>query len=148
MRSLFVIIIFICLFFSPILADTSTINQKVYTDAEGIEHTHPVIDSSNKQSEAATEIEKTQKDTEKTEAPDIFDFLLSGKYIAFMILMIVALTLLLGRKVYFGIRIGLLAVAFILFGLDYFYPLHPSPMCAVTKLFMFRFTFGKGIQIG
>jgi len=143
MRAIYFTIFILLLFSSLIQADSTSVAANVNTDTEGIEQNHPVTDSSNMQSAAAAEIEKTKKDIEKDTAPDIFDFLLSGKYIAFMILMLVALTLLLGRKVYFGFRLAMLIIAFVLFGLDYVYPLHPSPMCAVTKLFMFKFTFGQ-----
>ena len=132
---------FIVLF--SLQADSLTVRDSNYVDSYGIEHDHVLNETSENQSDADAEIEKTKKDIEKTDAPDILDFLLTGKYIAFFILMIVGLTLLLGRKVNFWVRIFMLAIAFVLFGLDYIFPLHPSPMCGVTKLFMFKFTFGQ-----
>ena len=77
-----------------------------------------------------------------SQPPGLTDFLFSGKYLAFLILAVVALALLLGRWVSLKIRIPLLVIAFVLFGLDQFYPLHPSPMCAITNLFMFKITWG------
>ncbi|MDF1545470.1 MAG: 4Fe-4S binding protein [bacterium] len=75
--------------------------------------------------------------------PDWLDFLSSGKYLAFLILAVVGLALLTGGWINYWVRLVLLFIAFVLFGLDYFYPLHPSPMCGVTKLFMFKFTWGE-----
>ncbi len=71
------------------------------------------------------------------------DFLLTGKYLAFLIMSCLGLVLLFFRRTNRWVRIGALLVAFVLFGLDYFFPLHPSPMCGVTKLFMFKITLGK-----
>ncbi|MCP4685330.1 MAG: 4Fe-4S binding protein [bacterium] len=87
--------------------------------------------------------EKEPPPSEETQMPGVIDFLFAGKYLAFLILAAVGLTLLMGRWVNFWVRIGMLVIAFILFGIDMIYPMHPSPMCAITKLFMFKFTHGQ-----
>ena len=81
--------------------------------------------------------------TEQNSPPTYIDFLFTGKYIAFLILSLVALALLTGNWINYWVRLTLLLVAFVLFGMDYVYPLHPSPMCGITKLFMFKFTWGE-----
>lgn len=87
--------------------------------------------------------EQTAAATGDMTPPTYIDFLFSGKYLAFLILSIVALVLLTGNWINYWIRLLLLLVAFVLFGLDYFYPMHPSPMCGITNLFMFKFTWGE-----
>ena len=79
----------------------------------------------------------------RRKAPGVFDFFMTGKFIAFFILTIAGLVLLLTRWLNIWVRIGMMVVAFVLFGMELFYPLHPSPMCAVTKLFMFKITQGQ-----
>lgn len=69
--------------------------------------------------------------------------LFTGKYLGFLVLIIIGLVLLFSKKVDRRVRIGMLVVAFVLYGLDWFFPLHPSPMCGLTKLFMFNFTWGQ-----
>ena len=71
------------------------------------------------------------------------DYLITGKYLAFLIFMVVGLILLLGGWINRWIRIAIMVVAFVLFGLEIFFPLHPSPMCGLTKLFMYKITLGK-----
>ena len=75
--------------------------------------------------------------------PGIIGFLTSGKYIGFAVIVVLAIVLLRLRRIRPWIRIAVMAGVFILYGLDYVFPLHPSPMCAVTKLFMFKFTWGS-----
>lgn len=94
------------------------------------------------ESETAMMKEEDEHDTAPT-APTVGSILLSGKFLGFFILIILGLLLLFTRKIKLWVRIVMLAAAFILYGLDYFFPLHPSPMCATTKLFMFKFTMGK-----
>ncbi len=87
-------------------------------------------------------------DEEKSEAPEkkapgLLDFLFTGKFAGFLVLMVAGLVLLFARKINIWVRAIMMLIAFTLFGLDYIFPLHPSPMCAVTKLFMFKIVFGK-----
>lgn len=56
--------------------------------------------------------------------------------------MLAGLVLLFGKWINIWVRIIMMLIAFVLFGLDYFFPLHPSPMCAITNLFIFKFTQG------
>jgi len=74
--------------------------------------------------------------------PGITDFLFTGKYLTFAILMVIGLVLLFIRKINLWVRVIMMVAAFVFFGLDYIFPLHPSPMCGITKLFMFRMTLG------
>ena len=90
--------------------------------------------------QAATQVEPGP--TERR-APGVTDFLFTTKYIMFGVLALVGLVLLFGGWINLWVRIGVLLVVFVLFGLDYIFPLHPSPMCGITKLFMFKFTWGK-----
>jgi polyferredoxin len=84
-----------------------------------------------------------QSPPQARQAPTILDSVLTTKFAAIAILGLLGFALLLGRSVSVPIRVGALLVAFVLFGLDLLFPLHPSPMCASTKLFMFRFTMGR-----
>ena len=95
----------------------------------------------------ATGSEEQANQGAREKSPGVVDILLTPKYISFFILAAVGLMLLLGRWVNRWIRIGMLAVAFIVFGLDLIFPLHPSPMCGVTKLFMFKLTMGQFFPI-
>ena len=80
---------------------------------------------------------------EEPAPPTVWDFLFTGKYIAFLLLAFVGLVLVFGGWINRWVRIGMMVVAFVVFGLDYIFPLHPSPMCGITKLFMFKFTQGQ-----
>ena len=108
--------------------------------AEGSEG--DVAQSDREEVSLADQIEQAVEQAE-TEPPGVLDTLFTPKYITFLIMAAAGLVLLLGRWINLWVRIGMLTVAFVLFGLDFFFPLHPSPMCGVTKLFMFRFTAGQ-----
>jgi len=93
---------------------------------------------------AATETEEDLlPPPERPRQPGLLDFLTTGRYLAFLIMSAVALMLLIAGWTKLWVRIAMLIIAFVLFGIEQFYPMHPSPMCAITKLFMFRFTFGQ-----
>jgi len=79
--------------------------------------------------------------------PTVLDFVLSAKYLVMIGLMIVALVLLMWRKINIWVRIAGMITAFVVYGTGWVYGLHPSPMCALTKLYMFRFTTGRFIAI-
>ena len=118
-------------------AQTHSENATVADSA--IEHDHEIDEAM--EMVAAEEA----KESSPNAPPGVGTFLFSGKYLAFLSLAGVGLTLLLGRWVNFWVRIAMMIVAFILFGtdLEITYPMHPSPMCATTKLFMFKFTHGQ-----
>ena len=101
------------------------------------------VSQDNGAAAAAEQPDAGESPASEQKAPGLFDFLLSGKYLGFLILITAGLILLFGKWINKWVRIGMMIVAFVLFGLDYFFPLHPSPMCAVTKLFMFRIVQGK-----
>jgi polyferredoxin len=103
-------------------------------------------ETSGGEAAVASSEEQANQDAQD-ESPGVIDILLTPKYISFFILAAVGLLLVLGRWVNLWVRIGMLAVAFVVFGLDLIFPLHPSPMCGVTKLFMFRLTMGEFLPI-
>jgi polyferredoxin len=114
--------------------------------AEGtapLEDTLVVGESSTDTTDDSARIAATEKPIEeqhpqaKPKAPGLADFLFTGKFLGIVILMLAGLVLLLGKWINIWVRISIMLVAFVLYGLDYIFPLHPSPMCAVTKLFMF-----------
>lgn len=87
-----------------------------------------------------------QEPTEDIE-PTVWSFLFSWHYLLFMIIAVIGLVLVMNRLVNKWVRLGAMAAVFVLFGLDYLFPLHPSPMCGVTNLFMFRITTGMFFPI-
>ena len=61
------------------------------------------------------------------------NFLLTAKYLSYITVSILAITLLAMKKVNNLTRLSILILLFCLFGI--FFPIHPSPLCAVTKAF-------------
>jgi polyferredoxin len=135
-----------CLVISvPVLAsetgDTSTLQRHPHdtTDAQLVEDTS---------SSTSTLAEQHQEEPPKKTAPmGTLDFLVTSKYLAWFGMMIVGVVLLLLKGINRWVRLGMVVVAFVLFGLDYIFMVHPSPMCGVTKLFTFWFTRGTAIPI-
>ncbi len=126
--------------FSPALAQENISNSAVNTE-ESQQIQNP--DETDKEhlettSESAASIEEPAEQ----KPPGVLEFLLTEKYLIFAVLMAAGLVLLFIKKINIWVRVGMLLAAFVLYGIDQFIPLHPSPMCAVTKLFMFKFTMG------
>ncbi len=111
------------------------VDQNATADTTAATHPHETA--------TAGETQPVEADPEPAAPPTTLDVILQGKYLTILGLMLLGLVLLLIRKVNLWVRIGALVLAFVLFGLDWVYPLHPSPMCATTKLFMFKFTQGQ-----
>lgn len=76
-------------------------------------------------------------------APTVVDYLTSAKYLSMLGVALGGLVLLLTRRVNLWVRLGVMAASFVLFGVGVVFTLHPSPMCATTKLYLFRFTTGR-----
>lgn len=81
------------------------------------------------------------------QAPGVMDFLLSTKYLSMLGVVVLGLVLLMTRKVNIWTRMAVMAASFILFGVGVVFSLHPSPMCATTKLYLFKFTIGRWMPV-
>ena len=92
---------------------------------------------------AGDEAEAADREKPVRASPGWTAFLLRPHYLAFAALMLVGVVLLAARWVSRWVRIAMLALAFVLFGLDLVFPLHPSPMCATTNLFTFKAAHGR-----
>jgi polyferredoxin len=88
-----------------------------------------------------------EQTTEEPASMGTLDYLVSSKYLAWFGMMFIGVVLLLLKGINRWVRLGMLLAAFVLFGLDYIFMVHPSPMCGVTKLFTFKFTSGSFIPI-
>jgi len=84
---------------------------------------------------------ETVLSTEKAESkqvqslPTLMDFLTSGKYIGFIILIIIGIALLLSRRIKLWIRIVIMLAAFVLYGFDYFFPSSSKPNVRSNQAF-------------
>lgn len=137
--AIFVLLISLMLMGSSVIAqeaiDSTKVEKTITTGEEPL--------STGSDEERGETLIGNEVEVDESTPPTYLDFLMAGKYLAFLILAVVGLLMLLGKVVNYWVRIGMLLLAFVLFGMDYIYPLHPSPMCGVTKLFMFRFTWGQ-----
>lgn len=119
--------------------------------AATIEHSHGEAQSDTLADSTAQQSiieERHEQEPQQKAAPrGVFDFLFSTKHLAWFGLMLVGVVLLLLKGINRWVRIGMMLVAFVLFGLDYIFMVHPSPMCGVTKLFTFGVTRGTLIPI-
>lgn len=125
-----------------IAAETEQVESSLKADSANIEQRSDSVSAGTVESKSQQNQEKEASEEEK-KVPGVADFLFSGKYLAFATLLLAGVILLLGKWINIWVRIFIMLIAFILFGLDFFFPLHPSPMCAVTKLFMFKITHGQ-----
>lgn len=96
-------------------------------------------------------------DAHEKVAPGFWNYLLQPKFITMFLFAAIALALLLTRKLNEKLRIGLLILATFFFGIAgnlpgaFFgqYAMHPSPICASTKPFLYglRLPFGVTIAV-
>jgi len=136
-----IIVVMLSLLVSPALVTAQTAeNESTRDTVAGA--SEPEQTEEGVTAESAVESENQAAQEQERQAPGISDFLLSAKFIAFYIFILAGVVLLFSKWINIWVRIAVMVVAFVLFGLDYFFPLHPSPMCAVTKLFIFKFTQG------
>ena len=142
----------VVLFAAPSAAQTTSLPDSGIVHSDSCAHSHQAADTTSAAAAGETQQPSNPEGREgavnagtqqRKAPPTLFDYLFSPKYLVSFSLMAIALVLLFIRRINLWVRIGFLAVSFVLFGLDIFFPLHPSPMCAVTKLFMFKFTQGK-----
>lgn len=77
-------------------------------------------------------------EVQSTKSPmTIWSLLLTTKYIVGLILVIIQLVILWSKKLSPTVRVVSLLVSFVAFAI--YFPLHPSPVCAVTKPFIYGF---------
>jgi len=75
-------------------------------------------------------------DAQATKSPiTVWDMLFTTKYIVGLVLVIIQLIILWSKKLTATVRVISLLVSFIAFAI--YFPLHPSPVCAVTKPFLY-----------
>jgi polyferredoxin len=73
----------------------------------------------------------------------VLDFLGGAKYLSMLGAVVLGLVLLFSRRINVWIRAAVMLACLLVFGVDLVYSLHPSPMCATTKLYMFKYTTGR-----
>lgn len=132
---------FFCLVAAAAYSD-SLVTEVADSAVELDGHERHLTDSAVEVAAPVRDDHEEHEQPQRGQRPTLMTFLTSWKYIAFYGLAIAAFVLLFTVKINKAVRIGMLVVAFVLFGLDLIFPLHPSPMCAATKLFMFKITNG------
>ena len=105
----------------------------------------------------ATAFAEKVADAHEKVAPGFWQFLLQPKFITMAVLATIALVILLTRRMNEKLRVGLLVLATFFFGIAGnlpgavfgAYAMHPSPICATTKPFLYglRLPFGVSIVV-
>ena len=110
-----------------------------------IQHNHEQATTSDSASIAGQETTENHQESqaEQQAEPTLGQMLARPKHLTMLALMLVGIVVLFLVKINRWVRLLGILVAFVLFGTDVILPVHPSPMCAVTKLFMFHFTWGE-----
>ena len=65
--------------------------------------------------------DEEKSDVPERKVPGLLDFLLTGKFAGFLVLMVAGLVLLFARKINIWVRVVMMLIAFVLYGLDYFF---------------------------
>lgn len=130
-----------------LLSLTLTVSLQAQSGDSAIVHNHSdsatVTAADSTSSALLTEENHVADQAETQREPTLWEMLTRTKHLVMLLLMAVGIGVLFFVKVNRWIRLLGVVIIFFLFGSELILPVHPSPMCGVTKLFMFRFTWGQ-----